>query len=241
MSNRVSYGVLAVTGVIVAVVLFLAWQRFSLRQTPPAIAQATSTATLPVIVTNTPTHTPTPSPTATSTPPPTPTPTPTPIVVLRHVEQLGRLETTEFVMQTVIDLENRPTNLWEQLLVGPDALTLVAEGEVVAGLDLSAIDPDNIVVTGTTVTIVLPPPEVFYTRLNNENTYIVERRTDLLRNINPTLESRARKLAENQIQTWAIERGILDNAAQDAAIVMENLLRSLGFTDITIEFDSEEI
>ena len=39
------------------------------------------------------------------------------------------------MMQTVIDLEREPTNIWGQVF-GTDELLLVASGEVVAGFDL---------------------------------------------------------------------------------------------------------
>jgi hypothetical protein len=200
----------------------------------------------PAIVTNTPTTTPTPSPTVgptatpTFTPSPTPsptntpTPTPTPIIVITHINALGRLETAEFAMRTAIDLKNEPDSLWQQIF-GSDKLTLVAEGEVVAGFDLSKVKDEDIVTQGTIVKITLPPPEIFHTRIDNERTYVYERQTGLLVKPDPSLESRARLLAEQALTDWAIQRGIHDQADKYGRYQLENLLRSLGFTTITIE------
>jgi hypothetical protein len=216
---------------------------------PIAVASPTaalSTTPLPVIVTNTPTNTPTPTPTlgptATPTPTPTdtPTPTPTPIVVITHINALGRLETTEFAMHTVVDLEKDPSNLWEQI-VGSDKLLLVAEGEVVAGFDLDKVSRQDIIVQGTTVKIILPSPEIFYSRIDNERTYVYERKTGLLVKPDQTLESRARLLAEQSLVDWAIERGIYEKAESYGRLQIENLLRSLGFTQITIEVSESEL
>jgi hypothetical protein len=200
----------------------------------------------PVIVTNTPTATssPTATPLPTDTPTPiptnTPTPTPTPIVVVTHVNSLGRLETTEFAMQTVVDLENEPSNMWEQVF-GTDQLMLVAAGEVVAGIDLDKVEEDDILVRGTTVNITLPSPEILYSRINNERTYVYERNTGLFRPIDKTLESRARLLAEETMVDWAVQRDIYSKAADSARLRVENLLRSLGFTEIVIQFKPEPI
>jgi hypothetical protein len=200
----------------------------------------------PIIVTNTPTvtgtPTPTPGPTATPIPTPThtPTPTPTPIVVITHVNSLGQLATTEFTMQTVVDLENEPINLWEQVF-GTDQLMLVAEGEVVAGIDLDKVEEEDIVVGGTTVNITLPSPEILYSRIDNERTYVYERNTGLLRPIDKTLEARARLLAEQTMIDWAIQRDIYSKAAESARMRIENLLRSLGFTEIVIKFKTEPL
>ena len=206
--------------------------------TPTQIA--TNTPAPPAIVTNTPTVTPSPSPTVgptdtpTATPTDTPTATPTPIVVITHIDALGRLETTEYAMQTVVDLGNEPDNLWEQI-VGSDKLMLIAVGEVVAGFDFEKIRPEHIEVKGTTIAIRLPAPEILYSRIDNEATYVYERQTGLLVAPDKTLESRARQIAEESLVEWATERGIYEQAAKDGRLQIENLLRSLGFTEITIE------
>lgn len=205
---------------------------------------ATHTAVLPPIVTNTPTTTRTPSPTPgpsrtpTATSTHTPTPTPTPITVITHIIPLGRLETTEFAMRTIVDLANEPTTIWENIF-GTDSLTLIAEGEVVGGVDLNKVEPEDIEVQGTSVRIVLPAPEILYSRIDNERTRVYERKTGLFRQLDDTLEGRARYLAEQSLREWAIERKIYEKAEASTRIQIESLLRSLGFTDITIEFKSE--
>ena len=241
--------------VIVAIVIGLAafWlgqqspAPIAVRSTDPATLViftptplATDTPAPPVIVTNTPTTVPSPTATVgptdtpTATPTETPSPTPTPIVVITHVNALGRLETTEYAMQTVVDLGNDPENLWEKI-VGSDKLMLIAEGEVVAGFDFAKMNPNDIEVEGTTVKIVLPAPEILYSRIDNDKTYVYERTTGLLVSPDITLETRARRTAESSLVDWAIERDIFEQAEKDGRLQMENLLRSLGFTDITIE------
>lgn len=193
----------------------------------------------PRIVTNTPTATAIPLPTSTNTPlptatfTPTPTPSPTPIVVITHVKELGRLETTEYAMRTIIDLANEPGNFWERI-VGSDQLMLVAEGEVVAGFDLGKVTEEDITVDGSNVTIILPAPEILYSRIDNERTQVYERRTGLFVPPDITLEGRARQLAEEALVEWATERGIHQKAEDAGRTQIESLLRALGFTDITI-------
>jgi hypothetical protein len=206
----------------------------------------TSTAPPPVIITNTPTLTPfptvTPGPTQTPTPTPTdtPTPTPTPIVVITHMNSLGRLETTEFAMRTVVDLENDPSNLWQQVF-GSDKLMLLAEGEVVAGFDFTKIKPEDIIVNGTSVRIILPAPEILYSRIDNEKTQVYERQTGLFVKPDLSLEGRARQVAEESMVEWALERDIFDSAEKDGRAQIDNLLRSLGFTDINIEVSEPDL
>jgi hypothetical protein len=201
---------------------------------------ATASATWPVIRTKTPTLTATPTvtpgPTDTPTPTPTltPTPTPTPVVVITKVRALGRLETAQYVMQTVVDLERDPNNLWQQVF-GTDKLLLVAAGEVVAGFDLTQVKASDIVVRGTSVSIKLPPPEILYSRVDNENTYVYQRETGFLVAPDPNLETEARRRAEQALMDWALEHQVLSKAEEFGTLYLETFLHSLGFTEVRIE------
>ncbi len=222
---------------------------------PVAQVPPTSTAPWPSISTktptptSTPTGTPGPSPTSTYTPAPTstptitPTPSPTPIVVITGIHALGRLETAQYVMQTVVDLSMEPTNIWQQAF-GTDKLLLIAKGEVVAGFDMTQIEESDIVVQGTSVNLTLPSPEILYSRVDNGETYVYSRETGLFVPPNPQLESEARRLAELRLIKWANENKILDKATDFGTLYLESFLRSLGFTEIKVQvheaaFDDE--
>ena len=244
----ISIAVVVVFAVLAVLIGVAAYQVGQQAAQPVVVEPSPSNTPIPPpkIVTNTPTATATPQPTGTNTPTPTntptntPTPTPTPIVVITHVKELGRLETTEYAMRTVVDLENDRDNLWEKVF-GSDQLLLVAEGEVVAGFDLEKIEEADIKVDGTSVIIALPAPEILYSRIDNERTQVYERNTGLFLKPDKSLETRARQLAEESMQKWAIERKILDKATNDGRAQIENLLRSLGFTDVVINVKVEDI
>ncbi|HOT90577.1 MAG TPA: DUF4230 domain-containing protein [Anaerolineae bacterium] len=194
--------------------------------------------------TPTPTATPTPIPTPTitpsptATPTPTSTPTPTPIAIITGINAFGRLETVQYTMRDIVRVEDEPSGLLERL--SRDRLMLIAEGEVVAGFDLTKVTEDDIVVIGTTVLVFLPPPEILYSRIDNEKTFVYERETGLLRRPDPDLETAARRLAEQQLVSWALDRDILDKAQETGIVYMENFLRSLGFTHVRVEVRSRE-
>lgn len=263
MDNRQNFSTPALITAFAILAVIVGIFAFWLGQRPPtddlagqeltpiaAVSPDMPTKHPPVIVTNTPTATPTPSPTVgptntptatpTDTPVPTATPEPTPTPILRHINSLGRLETTEYVMQTVINLENDPDNIWQRVF-GSDKLMLMVEGEVVAGFDLEQIESKDIITEGDSVKIILPAPEILYSRIDNENTYVYERRTGLFVSPDQTLEGRARQFAEEALVEWAIDHGIFERAERDGRLRIESLLRSLGFTDITIEFKEREI
>jgi hypothetical protein len=197
---------------------------------PPVTPTATATAS--------PTATPTATLTPTATPTSTPTPTPTPIVAIPQVNALGRYETLQFVMQTVVDLQRTPDTLWERLC-GTDKLLLIAGGEAIAGFDLAQVRPEDLVVAGRSITMTLPPPEVFSYFIKEEQTSVYFRETGLLCRPDPELETNARRQAESALLAWALEQGILERAEEVGLPQLETFLRSLGFTDVTLHVRTE--
>jgi hypothetical protein len=136
-------------------------------------------------------------------------------------------------MQTIVDLEKEPSGIWQQAF-GTDKLLLVAEGEVVAGFDLTEVEESDIVVQGTAVSLILPPSEILYSKVDNDKTYVYERETGLFVKPDPDLEAEARRLAEKRMVNWAQDRQILTKAEEFGTFHLESFLRSLGFTEIKI-------
>jgi hypothetical protein len=155
--------------------------------------------------------------------------------VLVAVQNLSRLETTSFHMERVIDLSDKQSHLFG-LVSSEDAILLVAVADVIAGVDLSRIAEDDIRVSADrrSVSVALPPAEVFQTALDPRRTYVHTRRTGLLAQRKETLESEARRQAETALGAAAAEAGILPKADENARKVVTELLRSLGFDDVAV-------
>jgi hypothetical protein len=238
---------LAIVGAIIYVALGVLGAEPGQSSTEVAVhITPTATAAWPVVHTKTPTSTPLPTatpgptdtptatPTSTRTPTATATPTPTPIVVNPRLKALGRLESAQYVMQVVIDLEREPGSLWQQAF-GTDKLLLIAEGQVVAGFDLNKIEEDDIEVQGTRVRLVLPPPELLYFGVDEDKTYVYERKTGFLTRPDETLETEARRRAQAEVANWALEHQVFEKAEEFGLFYLESFLHSLGFTDVDIE------
>ncbi|MGC9523109.1 MAG: DUF4230 domain-containing protein, partial [Anaerolineae bacterium] len=148
--------------------------------------------------------------------------------VIRSVERLSRLETASYYIEKVITAESGQGPLG--FLFG-DRLLLVAAGEVIAGIDLSEIGPDDVAVAGGTLYMRLPAPEIFVATLNNESTYVYDRRTGVI-GMNPELETAARREAERLILEAALEDGIEEDAAKQAESFLLSFLLALGFDEV---------
>ena len=159
---------------------------------------------------------------------------PTPDVVTA-VRALSRLESTAFHMERVIDLKDQQSRLFG-LVSGEDAILLVAVADVTAGVDLGRLGPADVEVSPdrTRVRIQLPRAEILQTVLDGEHTYVHTRRTDLLAKRNETLETNARKEAEQTLTQAALSAGILDKADDQARRVIRELVTALGFLEVEV-------
>lgn len=163
---------------------------------------------------------------------PTPTVIPDPVTIIREVQSLARLETIQYSVEKVITAEVN------QGILGPlfgDKLLLVAHGYVIAGVDLAHLSVSDLRLEDDVLYVHLPEAEVFVATLNNENSYIYDRTTGLLRKSDAGLETAARRVAEQEIYNGAVEDGILDQAQLNAEIFLERLFNTLGYLRVIYE------
>jgi hypothetical protein len=161
---------------------------------------------------------------------PTPTVMPDPVTIVREVRALARLETIQYTVEKVIAAETRQGPFG--FLVG-DRLLLVAHGEVIAGVDLAQIGPDDVWLDSYgRVYMVLPEPEIFVATLDNDKSYVYQRDTGLLTKGDVNLEATARQAAEDAIREAALEDGILEQARINAESYLYRMMRALDFQDL---------
>jgi hypothetical protein len=237
----IEYGTLAAAffGVVVLTALagigVVSVIRNQLRAIQVAAWTPTATVTLTPTVTHTLTPTFTPTPTYTPTPTSTPTPTPTPATLILRVRALSRLETIQYSMETIIEGGSDPGGFLSFLGLGREKLVLIARGQVVAGIDFSLMEEDDIVVNGQKVTLYLPPAEILFSRLDNQRTGVYEYEKGLFTRRDIQLESELRARAEEELVRRAMEDGILTQAEANAKAYLLLLLHSLGFTEVEFQ------
>src|SRR5258708_10896966 len=117
-----------------------------------------------------------------------------------------------------------------------DELTLYSVGEVIAGVDLAQLQPDDVRrEPNGTIVIHLPAASILVSRLDNRQTHIVSRRTGIFRRADQQLEARSRQYAEISIRNEAVHRGILTIAQQNAQQRIAGLARSMGAKAVVFE------
>jgi hypothetical protein len=161
-----------------------------------------------------------------------PLPTPTTIVlptVINQIKPLGQLHTASYFLSTVVDTQ-MPVGALSQI----QRVLLVACGKVDAGIDLSKLQPQDIITTGDRVTIRLPQAEVLASQLFDDRkcTYVVLRDEGVLLPPNTVLETAAREAAVANFKETALGNGILEQARLNAEGEVRRLLTLLGYRDI---------
>ena len=152
--------------------------------------------------------------------------------VVRHIQQLQRLETVVFGMDKIVS-GGWQSRYLPTFLAG-EQLLLIVYGEVTAGIDLGRIGAEDVSVSGRAIEIHLPEPEIFATRVDNGRTRVYSRQTGLFTPVDPHLESEVRKEAEQQIRQSALDGGVLRVAAANARTTMTTFLGGLGFENVQV-------
>ena len=147
--------------------------------------------------------------------------------VVHQIQQLERLETIVYRMEKIIS-GGRESRYLPQFLAG-ERLLLVVHGEVIAGIDLSKVLPEHVVIRGQMIELTLPKAEVFTTRVDNERSRVYSRETGLFTRVDPHLETEVRQEAERQLLQAALDDDILQTAEQNARTTLTSLLKGFGF------------
>ncbi len=156
--------------------------------------------------------------------------------VVEKVQQLNRLETVVYSLDTVVEgSESNP--ILPDALAG-DKLLMIVHGQTIAGIDMSKLNPDSVQITegaqGRTIRLTLPPSQVFTTSLDEQKSRVYARDTGLFVEADPTLETQVRQKAQSQLQQAALSDGILDAATKNAKATVTAMLQGLGFEHVDI-------
>ena len=125
-------------------------------------------------------------------------------------------------------------NAYLPTLLAGDRLLLVVHGEVIAGVDLSRLQPSEVVIDGRKISIHLPPAQIFTTRIDNGKTRVYSRATGVFSSPDPNLETEVRQEAERQLEQAALQDGILRLADQNAHTTVASMLKGFGFAEVEL-------
>ena len=145
--------------------------------------------------------------------------------VVQQVQTLSDLVTVKYVMEKAIVLEDVK---W----YGESRVLLLAHGIVKAGIDLKRIKANDVTVSGKSISIKLPQPQITDAYLDYKESQVIDHVTGLLRVYDKDLEQTARQNAVDDIRRAARNAGILKDADERARLELELFLRQAGFEQV---------
>jgi hypothetical protein len=162
--------------------------------------------------------------------------------VLKSVTALSRYEAASGSYQVVVDLTKKISFI-PSFLQGSDTL-FIGVGSDIAYVDFSQLKGQAIQVSAdrSSVTVTLPRAQLEPAVLNVDQSYVYAEQQGLLNRIgnffsgNPNGQQQVYILAQQKIQTAATQSPLITDAQHNTQDMLTSMLRSLGFTKITVTF-----
>lgn len=153
--------------------------------------------------------------------------------ILREIQQLSELVTVKYGLQKVVGLTE------EKVPFGAEAVLLMVQADVLAGVDLAQLTTNDVrVATTGAVTIRLPAAKILRVYIDDKHTKVWDRKKTWWTpwvSYNPDLDQKARRIALEHVQAAALEMGILTDARHNAQKTIRNFLHVVGISDVQFQ------
>ncbi|MCG3842152.1 DUF4230 domain-containing protein [Psychrobacter sp. Ps1] len=167
--------------------------------------------------------------------------------VVTQIQQLNRLHTVAFSVDTVITSE-RPGS-WMKLWQDEQKALFIAHGRVEAGVDLSALTPEMVQVvqpaqanadeeqvananspaaTMPQINITLPPTEIFSVYLDDIEIYDWQTGAFGMMQVDPEILAQAQTMAKKEVLERACRGDVMNMALQNAQTQLQQLFALTG-------------
>ena len=163
-------------------------------------------------------------------------------VILKSITQLSRYEAASGSFEVVVDLTQR-SSLLPSFLAGSETL-FIGQGTDIAFVDFSQLKGQAVHVNAdrTAVTVNLPKAQLEPAVLDVSQSYVYAQQQGLFNRIgnffsgNPNSQQQVYILAQQKIQAAARQSPLLTEAQKNTAEMLDGMLTSLGFTQVTVTF-----
>ncbi len=157
-------------------------------------------------------------------------------LTVAEVQAVGKLELVRMQLKDVIE------HKVEHSSIIPDArLLMVISGEVAGCIDLQKINETDMVRTDSLLTILLPAPEICFTRVDTKKSQIFSVITiPVLDNESELVQTLYRK-AENYFQNDALQQEIFKQTKTNATRVLKPLFEKISGRAVQLRFKTSTL
>ncbi len=163
-------------------------------------------------------------------------------IVVSKIRKASKLATVEFTIDKTVFASRDKKFLWLIKLNHADFLAYT-QAFIKTGIDLNKLQPDDVAIDGKMIRLTLPPVEVLNFSYPIEN-YRIDK--EITRNVflnKFTIEDYDKfyQQAEIDIRNNLKYLGIVKTTEEKTRLMMETLLKNLGYNEIYIDFKKGEL
>jgi hypothetical protein len=163
--------------------------------------------------------------------------------VLRSLEDLSEFHASTGHFEVVVDLEE--DTKWVPSWVSGERMLFIGVGTVDSVVSFEGLDERGITVSdeGRSVTVRLPEPRLEDPRIDVDQSYLYARDRGVLERVaglfgEQSVDQPVYQKAVEQIRTAAAADGqVLALGKQNTTMMLEGMLRALGFTSVTVVYE----
>ncbi|MEQ9298640.1 MAG: DUF4230 domain-containing protein [Cyclobacteriaceae bacterium] len=164
--------------------------------------------------------------------------------ILIRVEQMGNLELVKYNFQEVTEIkkvaESMDFKFFKWKAQTDSKAVLISSGSAVGCIDLTRLKRSDISADGDTLYVTLPAPEMCFFKIDLEKSRIYDLQIDyLLKEDRAAFMEELYETAEANIKTTALEMGIIEQARENAQVLLRPLFEEISGKPVVLTFGME--
>lgn len=157
-------------------------------------------------------------------------------IVVQQIRGASELTTAIYAMESVVPASRE--RAVGGYVIGKTTLLYIAHGEVRAGVDLTALRPEDVQVNGNALSLRLPPPKILDSKIDVTRSKVYDYDRGFM-GLGPDVAPELQELAQQETLAKIVESactdGLLKSANDRAKIAVSQLLMTAGYTQIAVE------
>lgn len=164
-------------------------------------------------------------------------------LVVGKIHKASKLATTEFTIDKIVHGTKKKKLGWF-IKLNEARFIAYSQAKVKAGVDLKKLGKDDVVIEDGSISLTLPPIEVINFSYPPESFELDPRLSDLKKLFNKITvydQEEFFRMAELDIRNNLEYMGIVETTQERTASMLRVMLQSLGYEEVYIEFESDEL